>query len=66
MSSSPNNLLFSWELPRLLGNEVIDYRVEVKKLQTIEDTRNLMELEIASFKTNKMIANITQKLGEVR
>ena len=65
MSSSPNHLLFSWELPTLLGNEVIDYGVEVKKLQTIEDTQNLMELEIASFKTNKMIANITQGLGEV-
>lgn len=64
MSSSPNHLLFSWELPGLLGNDVIDYRVEVMKLQSIEGTRNLMELEITNFKTNEMIANITQGLGE--
>ena len=43
---------------------MIEYRVEVRKLQSIEGTRNLMELEISSFKTNKMIANITQGLGE--
>ena len=66
MSSSPNHLLFSWELPSLLGNEVIDYRVEVKKLQSIEGTRNLMQLDIANFKTNNLtIANITQGLGEL-
>ncbi len=64
MSSSPNHLLFSWELPGLLGNDVIDYRVEVMKLQSIEGTQNLIELEVASFKTNKMIANITRGLGE--
>lgn len=64
MSSSPNHLLLSWQLPGLLGNDVIDYRVEVTKLQSIEGTRNLMEVEIANFKTNKLIANITQELGK--
>ena len=32
-SSSPSELSFSWELPTLLGAEVVSYQVEVNRLE---------------------------------
>ena len=65
MSPSPNDLSFSWDLPTLLGGEVIDYRVEVNKLRFRQGTRDVVELVIADYKTNNMTASITQGLGEL-
>ena len=48
-SSSPTELTFSWELPAMLGNEVVGYQVEIKGLRHREGTREVVQFNVASF-----------------
>ena len=54
-----------WKLPALLGNEVVDYQVEVKGLRHREGTREVVQFDVASFNTDKntLSAAISQGLG---
>lgn len=50
-SSSPTKLSFSWELPTLLGNEVVGYHIEVKGLRHRERSREVVQFDVDSFNT---------------
>ena len=50
-SLSTDRLFFSWNQPEFQGNEMIDYRVEVKQLQHRNGTREVIELDIEDFTT---------------
>ena len=43
MSSSPSELSFSWDLPLLLGNEVVSYQVIVNRLEHRPGTRDVIQ-----------------------
>ena len=43
MSSSPSELSFFWELPILLGNEVVSYQVIVNGLEHRPGTRDVVQ-----------------------
>lgn len=62
-SSSSNMLNLSWKHPTFLGNEVVDYRVEVKQLQHKTGTREVMEIPITDSTTVTEPYIITQGLG---
>ena len=62
-SSSPTELTFSWELPTVLGNEVVEYRVEVKGLQHRAGTRDVEQFDVAGFNTEIREATVSQGLG---
>ena len=40
-SSSPSSLFFSWDLPSLLGSEVVSYQVIVSRLEHRPGTRDV-------------------------
>ena len=65
-ATSPNSsiLTFSWELPTVLGNEVVDYRVEVNELSHSSGTRKVVQSEVVGFNTEMRQATISQGLGE--
>ena len=46
MSSSPSELSFSWELPTLLGDEVVSYQVIVNRLEHSEGTREVIQSSV--------------------
>ena len=49
----------------LLGNEVVDYRVEVKGLRHRDGTREVVQFDVDGFNTEMRQATITQLgLGE--
>ena len=62
-SSSSSELSFSWELPTVLGSEVIDYRVEVKGLRHRNDTREVVQFDVDEFNTEMKDTTISQRLG---
>ena len=45
-SSSPAELSFSWELPTLLGNEVVSYQVTVNRLEHRAGTREVIQSHV--------------------
>ena len=45
-SSSPSELSFSWNLPTLLGNEVVSYQVMVNQLQHRPGTRDVIQSSV--------------------
>ena len=64
-SSMPTELSFSWELPTVLGNEVVGYRVEVKGLHHRSGTREVVQFDVARFNTDLKAATISQGLGNI-
>ena len=62
-SFSPTVLSFSWELPTVLGNEVIRYRVDVKGLRHRSGTEDVVQFEVAGFNADLNAATISQGLG---
>ena len=62
-SSSPTELTFSWELPTVLGNEVVGYRVEVNGLRHRAGTREVEQFDVDEFNTEMREATVSQKLG---
>ena len=62
-SSSPTELTFSWELPTTLGNEVVGYEVEVKRLPHRDSTREVVQYDVTGFSTKMREATINQGLG---
>ena len=62
-SSSPTKLSFSWELPTVLRNEVVGYRVEVKGLRHRSRTREVVQFDVDGFNTDLKAATISQVLG---
>ena len=62
-SSSSSELSFSWELPTVLGSEVIDYRVEVKGLRHRDGTREVIQFMVDGFNTEMKETTISQELG---
>ena len=63
-SSSSNMLNLSWKHPTFLGNEVVDYRVDIKQLQHRSGTREVMEVPITDSVTVTEPYIITQELSE--
>ena len=61
----PDELSFSWELPTVLGNEVVGYRVEVKELRHRAGTREVVQFGVDGFNTAMREATISQGLGNV-
>ena len=57
-----SELTFSWELPALLGDEVVDYHVEVKGLHH-RGGREVIQIAVVAFNTNKKTAVIRKGLG---
>ena len=43
VSSSPSELSFSWDLPTMLGNEVVSYQVMVNRLEHRPGTREVIQ-----------------------
>ena len=64
-SSTPTELSFSWELPIVLGSEVVGYRVEVKGLHHRDGTREVVQFDVDGFNTDRKEATISQGLGNV-
>ena len=62
-SSSSSELSFSWELPTVLGSEVIDYRVEVKGLRYRDGTREVVQVKVDGFNTEMKETTISQRLS---
>ena len=62
-SSSPAKLSFSWELPTLLGNEVVDYHIEVKGLSHKIGSREVVQFDVDSFNTEMKEVAISQRIG---
>ena len=48
----------------VLGNEVIDYQVEVNELSHRSGTREVVQSEVDGFNTEMRQATISQGLGE--
>ena len=62
-SPTSSELTFSWELPTLLGGEVIDYLVEVKELRHRDGTRDVIQVDVDGFNTAMKEATVNQGLG---
>ena len=62
-SSSPTELTFSWELPTVLGNEVIGYQVKVKELGYGDGNREVVEFDVTGFNTDMNEVTINEGLG---
>ena len=62
-SSSPTELSFSWELPTMLGEEVVDYRVEVKELRHRTGTRDVEQFDVDGYNTGMKETTVNQGLG---
>ena len=58
----PTVLSFSWELPTVLGNEVVGYRVKVKGLRHRSGTREVDQFDVVGFNTDLKAATISQGL----
>ena len=65
-SSSPSGseLSFSWELPVVLGDEVIGYQVEVKQLQHRGGTKEVISVDLTDFNTKSHKASLSEGLSE--
>ena len=63
-SSSDSELNFSWELPAVLGDEVIGYQVEVKKLQHRDGTKDVVSIDVTDFNTKLHEASLSEGLSE--
>ena len=64
-SSTPTELRFSWELPAVLRNEVVGYRVDVKELCHRSGTREVVQFDVTGFNTEMKAATISQGLGNI-
>ena len=62
--SSPSGLNISWELPTVLGDEVIGYQVEVKELQHKDDTKDMVSVDVTDFNTKLQDASLHEGLSE--
>lgn len=62
--SSTSGLSISWELPTVLGDEVIGYQVEVKELQHEDGTKDVVSVDITDFNTKLPEASINEGLSE--
>ena len=62
-SSIPSELTFFWEMPTLLGEEVINYQVEVKELRHRDGTRDVIQVGVDGFNTAMKQATVNQGLG---
>jgi hypothetical protein len=62
-SSGLSDLIFSWNPPTSQRNEIIGYRVDVKRLAHREGTREVVQSDVVTFTTPKTKANITEGLG---
>ena len=61
---SPSGLSISWELPTVLGDEVIGYQVEVKELQHKTGTKDVVSVNVTDFNTKVQEASLNEGLGE--
>ena len=57
-SLSQSELTFSWELPTLLGNEVVSYQVTVNRLEHKGNTRELTQLIVCDNFTEMKRASV--------
>ena len=62
-SSSPNELVFSWELSTVRGNEVAGYQVEVKGLRHKDTAKEVIQFDAADFNTAMKKAFVNEGLG---
>ena len=62
-SSISSELSFSWKLPAVHGNEVIDLLVQVKGLRHRDGSREVVQFDVDSFYTEMNEATINQRLG---
>ena len=60
--SGGSGLTLSWELPATLGSEVVDYRVEVHRLEHSNGTREVVQSDVAGFNTEMTAATVNQGL----
>ena len=47
-TSSPTGLSFSWDLPTLLGSEVVSYQVMVNRLEYRPGTRDVIQSDVVN------------------
>ena len=59
MSSSPSELSFSWDLPTLLGSEVVSYEVIVNRLEHRPGTREVIQTAVDEQFVDRRVASIT-------
>ena len=64
-SPTSSELTFSWDRPTLLGEEVIEYLVEVKELRHRDGTRDVIQVDVDGFNTTMKQATVNQRLGTV-
>ena len=62
--SSTSGLNIFWELPTVLGDEVIGYQVEIKELQHKDGTKDVVSVDITDFNTKLPEASINEGLSE--
>ena len=48
VSSSPSELSFSWNLPTMLGDEVVSYQVMVNRLEHRPGTRDVIQSDVVN------------------
>lgn len=63
-SLSASELTFTWELPNMLQNGVLEYQVEVNELHHRTGTRDVVQFNKANFSTKTMVATINQGLSK--
>ena len=59
VSSSPSELSFSWELPTLLGNEVVSYQVIVNRLEHRSGSRDVVQSSVYNKFVDVREASVT-------
>ena len=65
-SSGLSDLIFLWTPPTAQRNEIVGYRVDVKRLAHRDGTREVIQSDVVTLTTPKTEANITQGLGTNR
>ena len=63
-SSSASELIFTWNSPNTLQDDVLEYQVEVKGLRHRPGTRDVVQFSVTGFNTETMLATIDQGLGK--
>ena len=59
MSSSPSEFSFSWDLPTLLGSEVVSYQVIVNRLEHRLGTREVIQSAVDEQFVESLDARVT-------
>ena len=63
--SSVSEFNLTWNMPTVLGHEVIGYRVEVKGLHHRDGTREVVQFNVSGFITDANEATIDNDLCNV-